>query len=171
MRVNLLIILFTISYSLLGCENEGNNDSQLELKKACINAAIVGIELDIERHLTWLENRPIDTLEINDRLEVLKNDLNKYQNQLSNLDLYELSEKFELPESWIEEPCQINTQLRFNGQTKSGPFYHIAGIKDNDYDAIHPDTIYHVVMYLVYPRYYTFSDFYVYIHKFDVNFP
>ena len=165
MRVKFIIITLLILPFILKCEKEDKNDNIIELKKSCINAAIIGIELDIERHLIWLENYSKDTFEINARLIVLEENLTKYQNLLSHPDSYQLPEKYELAEAWINTTCQENISLQFTGQTRSGPFYHISGIKDNDYEAIHPDKIYYVVLYPVYTRYYPFQDSYIYIHK------
>ena len=152
MRIELLILLI-ISCFVSRCEKEDKNDALLDRKKACINAATIGIELDIEHLTAQLENDSEDSLEIKSQLKILEDDLQAYQNKISNPECYQLPGKYELLKAWIKTTSQINTQLEFDGQTRSGPFYHITGMKDNDYDVIHPDSIYHVIMYLVYPRY------------------
>ena len=164
MRIKVCILL-VISCFVFKCETEDKNDDILNLKKECINAAIIGIELDIERLELRLGNDDEDSLEIKSQLIILVDDLQVYQNQISNPETYQLPENIELSRAWIQTTCQINTLLEFDGQTKSGPFYHITGIKDSDFSSIIPDSLYHIFMYLVYPRYYPFQDVYVYIHK------
>ncbi|MFC2087628.1 hypothetical protein ACFLSA_05675 [Bacteroidota bacterium] len=142
----------------------------VKLKKGCINAAIIGIEREIEINEYWLEheNDSLDSLKIIARLNTLENKLIKYQNQLSNIDLYELPEKCELEKVWVTEPLQIDTQLDFAGGTRSGPFYFITGINNDykDYELI-LQSIYYTVIYLVYPRFGTFAGTYVYIHQLE----
>ena len=134
------------------------------LKEACINATIRGIELDIERHQKWLETGAESREEIESRLNQLQMDLEKYKNiQLQD---YKLPEKKEVI-GWVNQPCTENTILQIENMTRSGPFYHIVGIKGEDYTAIKPKTKYRMTIYLVYPRYYPFSSYYIYIDDYE----
>ncbi|MGC8758282.1 MAG: hypothetical protein ACP5QX_07585, partial [Caldisericaceae bacterium] len=55
--------------------------------------------------------------------------------------------------------------LNIKGMTKSGPFYHIAGIREGIFDSLKPGNIYETIICLVYKReYFGFiPDYYVYV--------
>ncbi|WP_353686239.1 hypothetical protein [Thermodesulfovibrio sp. 3462-1] len=55
--------------------------------------------------------------------------------------------------------------LNIKGMTKSGPFYHIAGIRKGIFDSLKPGNIYETIICLVYKReYFGFiPDYYVYV--------
>lgn len=142
------------------------------LKKDCIAATIRGIESEIVKHQKWIEMRKkgevndIDLLEIEDRLKRLKADLEKYQKM--RIDLYELPEKIET-KAWISanEPLGEDSILYIENMSKSGPWYHLVGIRGNNYNVIQPDTKYLMTIYLVYHRYYwTMPSYYVYIYEY-----
>jgi len=142
-----------------------------DLKEACVNATIRGIELDIERCKKWLKIPEEELTEgaeprekIESRLNQLQMDLEKYKNiQLQD---YELPEKREVI-GWVNQPCTENTILQIENMTRSGPFYHIVGIKGEDYTVIKPKTKYRMTIYLVYPRYYPFPNHYIYIDDYE----
>lgn len=51
--------------------------------------------------------------------------------------------------------------------TKSGPWYHIYGIKGDDYAVVQPNDKYLMTIYLAYPRYYwNMKSYYVYIDEY-----
>lgn len=143
------------------------------LKKDCIAAAICGIDLEIVKHQKWIDMRKKvdvddkDLPEIEGRLNRLKADLEKYQKM--KLDLYVIPEKRQ-EIAWISanEPLGDNSILYVENMSESGPWYHIVGIKGNNYTVIQPDTKYLMNIYLAYPKYYwTMPSYYVYI--FDIN--
>ena len=141
------------------------------LKEACINATIRGIELDIERCQEWLKLPEEELTEgaeprekIESRLNQLKAELEKYKNiQLQD---YKLPEKREVI-GWVNQPCKENTILQIEGMTRSGPFYHVVGVKGDNYGIIKPQIKYQITIYLVYPRYYPFSNYYIYINNWE----
>ncbi|MCD6550294.1 hypothetical protein J7K24_01995 [bacterium] len=135
-----------------------------DLKEACLNATIRGIELDIEKHQKWLEMGTEPREEIESRLNKLRAELEKYKG--AQLQDYEIPEKREVI-GWVNQPCTENTILQIENMTKSGPFYHIVGIKGEDYTVIKPKTKYRMTIYLVYPRYYPFSSYYIYIDSWE----
>ena len=146
------------------------NKTDIEyLKKDCIAAAICGIDLEIVIHQKWIDMRKKgevddkDLTEIEGRLNRLKADREKYQKM--KLDDYVIPEKREV-KVWISanEPLGDNSILHLENMSESGPWYHLVGIKGNNYTVIQPDTKYLTNIYLVYPRYYwTMPSYYVYI--------
>jgi hypothetical protein len=56
--------------------------------------------------------------------------------------------------------------LEIKGISRSGPFYHVAGIKGNNYQVLIPGKTYQLTICPVYPRDYPFQSYYVYIEDF-----
>jgi hypothetical protein len=75
----------------------------------------------------------------------------------------------ELREVVVEVPERyaIGTQLLVEGASRSGPFFHLAGIAGGDPGIMKPGRRYRIAMYLVYRReYFGFiGDYYVYVAK------
>jgi len=65
----------------------------------------------------------------------------------------------------LREPCKEGTLLEVEGITKSGPFYHLAGIVGGDYGRLEPGRTYDLKLYLVYQRDYVgfIPNHYVYV--------
>lgn len=65
----------------------------------------------------------------------------------------------------VQEACKEGSLLPVEGTSKSGPFFHIAGIAGSDYKLLKPGTRHELTLYLVYKReYFGFiQDHYVYI--------
>ena len=139
--------------------------SNEELKKGCIQAALQGIKLEIQRNKGWLEHADKDRRnQIENRIKQLENDSVKYET--INIDKYEIPAKLD-KEVWFSGPCNENEILYFDGITKSGPWYHVTGIRGNDYQVIKPNARYLMSFYLVYPReYWSMESYYVYIDQF-----
>lgn len=147
-----------------------------ELKVKCIEAALQGISLDRQTFLNGIENYDqahvsdgtISIEEMRSRLAKLEEDLNKYKN--IKLDSYQLPEKMILV-AWIAyDEARENTQIHFEHQMRSGPFYHFTGINGDNYNIIEtnsdlwePKNKYVMTIHLVYPRYYPFPNYYIYI--------
>ena len=145
---------------------DNKEESANDLKKSCIVSVAKGIEIEIKRVEGWIaHNTDHEKLKaLNERLAFLKEELIRYQSMNSSC--------FELPPSkelvgWTEGPCDIDQILRTDGMTKSGPWFHIAGIKGNDFKAIQPKIKYLMKIYLVYPRdYFGMQSWYIYIEEF-----
>lgn len=62
-------------------------------------------------------------------------------------------------------PYDVGDLLEVEGTSRSGPFFHLAGIFGGDASILKPGTRYEVVMYLVYRREYfgRIGDYYVYV--------
>jgi|LGOV01.1.fsa_nt_gb hypothetical protein len=143
-----------------------------DLKKDCIAATIHGIKLEIVKHQKWIDMRKKgevddkDLPEIEGRLKRFETDLEKYQK--IKFDIYEIPEK-RIVKAWISanEPLGNNSILYVENISESGPWYHLVGIRGNNYSVIQPDTKYLMTIYLVYPRYYwTMPSYYVYIFEY-----
>jgi hypothetical protein len=65
----------------------------------------------------------------------------------------------------IEQPCADGMLLSVKGTSRSGPFYHLAGIKGSDYAALKQGKQYRLTLCLVYRREYfgLIGDYYVYV--------
>lgn len=65
----------------------------------------------------------------------------------------------------IEGPCAEGELLSVQGTSRSGPFYHLAGIAGGDYGVLKPGRKYRLELCLVYRREYfgLIGDYYVYV--------
>ncbi len=65
----------------------------------------------------------------------------------------------------VSEPCSIGGLLPVEGSSRSGPFFHLAGIQGGDAGILKPGKRYQLTVYLVYRReYFGFiGDYYVYV--------
>ena len=65
----------------------------------------------------------------------------------------------------VDQECKKGLVLNVEGMTRSGPFYHVAGIVNDDYSRIKLNHRYELTFYLVYKREYLgfIPDYYVYI--------
>ncbi|RDD52326.1 hypothetical protein BA065_02340 [Nanoarchaeota archaeon NZ13-N] len=135
---------------------------ETSLKKECLKATINAIKIEINRHREWLEAPDVENREeVLSRLNKLTADLERYENM--KIEEYVIPEKREVI-GWIEGPYEIDTLLYIENMTRSGPFYHIVGIRGNT--TIKPNKKYLMTIYLVYPRYYPFESYYVYVYKY-----
>ncbi|RIB35424.1 MAG: hypothetical protein BXU00_01500 [Candidatus Nanoclepta minutus] len=135
---------------------------EASLKKECLKATINAIKIEINRHLEWLETSDVENRgEILNRLNQLIVDLEKYKDM--KIEEYTIPEKREVI-GWIEGSYKMDNLLYIENMTRSGPFYHIVGIRGNA--TIEPNKKYLMTIYLVYPRYYPFESYYVYVYKY-----
>ncbi len=145
------------------------------LKKGLIDATIRAIKMEIDRYKA---SKDPDKLQ---KIAYLENELKRFENMgtfdykliqpgQSSEDVLEASKFGPLMppmerdvEVLITKPCDYGSILEVAGMTKSGPFYHIAGIKD-DLSILQPGK-YKLKLYLVYKReYFGFiKNYYVYI--------
>jgi hypothetical protein len=65
----------------------------------------------------------------------------------------------------VDESPRDGALISVVGATRSGPFYHLAGIKGDDYTGLKMGTQYHFDLCLVYRRqYFSFiPDYYVFV--------
>jgi hypothetical protein len=67
----------------------------------------------------------------------------------------------------VTGPYDVGSQLEVEGASRSGPFYHLAGIRGGDAVILKPGERHRIAMYLVYRReYFGFiGDYYVYVSQ------
>lgn len=68
----------------------------------------------------------------------------------------------------FKEKCKEGTLLDIDGITRSGPFYHVVGIVQDNYDNLKVGKRYRLILYLVYKKeYFGFiPNYYVYISQY-----
>lgn len=102
------------------------------------------------------------------RIEELKAELEKYR--AMNPERYTLPEKKTVT-VFVNEPYKEGSILELENMTKSGPFYHLAGIRDDDYQALKTGLKYTMTIYPVYKRDYVLPfavNYYVYVSDFNI---
>ena len=69
----------------------------------------------------------------------------------------------------VSPPQSIGDLLEVVGMTRSGPFYHVAGIRGGDFSVFAPSSRYRLKLYLVYRREYFLDipNYYVYIASWE----
>jgi hypothetical protein len=186
----LLISVFLLTYPVAVFSQE----SETGTKKGCIKATIRAIEMEIESYSQRLKAAegglgPKGNAErFKKRILGLKAELKKFSNtkiedytlsprkdEIQGVDLFDKIREFGPVVPPEEEKVSVfvgggireGTILKIKGMTMSGPFYHVAGIVNNDYSRIRPNKTYELTIYLVYRReYFGFiPDYYVYIAK------
>ncbi|NCD10224.1 MAG: hypothetical protein EOL98_12540 [Negativicutes bacterium] len=128
----------------------------MKLKEACLAATITAIELEIKRHDLVYEMQPKPTgapplANFLQDLSVLKADLSKYKSMKA--EEYLLPQKVTVT-GWVSEKAADDSILYVDGMSKSGPWYHLAGVLDGYYGIMEPEKKYEVTFYPVYPRSY-----------------
>jgi hypothetical protein len=147
----------------------GPAENDLELKKACLKAVIQSIGMEIERYETKLkaaQNGPGDPANVpifKNRIAELNAEREKYQ----RLD----PANYALPEQKTvivngSNPVKKGSLLELVDMSRSGPFNHIAGIKNDDFSVLKPGRKYTLTVYHIYPREYFFPSSYVYVSGF-----
>ena len=164
-----VMILITVCLFHLGSGwAEGEASSEVNLKKACIKAAIRGIKLEIAQCQKWIDLREQKKVDDTDSLPGLKADLLLLQADLQKYQAMKL-EDYKLPEkvksnAWVEGNPVENSILYVDGMSRSGPWFHLTGITGDDYGILKPETKYQAPFYKVYPRnYFQLASCYVYV--------
>jgi hypothetical protein len=137
-----------------------------DLKPGCLSAALRAIELEIANCQDKLEaarhgpGDPGNIRRFQERIAELRSEF---------LALRELRVgRYPLPEKRVlrvhtGSGVKENGLLDTEGASRSGPFYHLAGIRNGDYGQLSPRSRYELTAYLVRQRDYPFPDFYVYV--------
>ncbi len=182
--------VFLIAYPSLALSRGGDS----ETKKGCLEATINAIRMEIGgyRHRLVLAQKgvgPAGNAEaFKKRISRLTAELKKYRNlkpenyalapesgQGGNPDVFLEMQKFgpmSPPEKreisiFADQKCREGSLLNVKGMTRSGPFYHVAGVEHGDYGRIKPNGAYKLTIYLVYKRQYFgfIPDYYVYVDR------
>jgi|GEM_PF-1729884 len=155
-------------------EEDKGEEQNLELKSELIKATLGAISMEIDRYEKREDEqkeKKIDYLEkMLDIFENMKPEEYLLEGQERVINLFD--EKFGvlMPPEFREveivvPPSGIGSILEVVGMTRSGPFYHVAGVKGNNLDVFKTQTRYKLEIYLVYKREYAWNipDYYVYI--------
>ena len=163
-----LVVIFTLTLgtACFAAESQQVISEQASLKKQCLAATVTAINLEIDRHQRWIDYRlqqgdqqAVDGWQ--EAITALKADLARYSSMKA--EDYTLPEPIET-NGWCNGKADLNSTLYFDGMTKNGPWYHLAGIAGDDYTALSSKNKQHMVIYPVYPRsYWNMNSAYLYI--------
>ena len=134
-------------------------------------ATMSAIEMEIERfeqRLKAAKEGPGDPQNIPDfekRIEKLRTERERLKKHRFATFGYSLPEGKTVRVKVTHQYAQ-GSLLELVDMTRSGPFYHVAGIKGDDYKSLKPNETYRVWIDPVYPRDYPFPSYYVYIEDF-----
>jgi hypothetical protein len=162
-----LLGFFVLSYGSACFAEEISQ--QGDLKKQCLAATVTAITLEIERYQQWIEVRKQQgdqqgLTELQQSLDALKADLEKYR-AMDAAD-YSVPEKVDTV-AWVGYKPEKNSILYLEDMSRSGPWYHLAGVAGGDYAVLRPDVKYRVNFIPVYPRQYGWmKSAYVYVQEF-----
>jgi len=136
------------------------------LKRACLEATIKAIDLEITRYQRWIDYR-VQQGNTRDLLElrVVVEKLQKERDRFTAMDAadYDLPEQLTTT-AWVQNKAGDDTLLYLPNMTKMGPFYHAAGIAGGNYGVLQPNVKYQVILFKVYPRaYWSMDSDYVFI--------
>jgi hypothetical protein len=157
------VLLMTAAVFLAGaglnaCFAQDNfqKDKNEIVKQGCLKATITAIKMEIERCQRWIGQRTNnpdaeDLPALKEELGKLQDDLKKYQKM--KVHDYELPSKTVI-KAWVGETAKDGSILYVDRMTKSGPWYHLAGIVGDDYSVLPPDVRSTVTFYPVYKRSY-----------------
>lgn len=173
-KVFLVFCLFLVSPGIFAQQQAINsdNESQLAHKKLCLEATVTAIKLEIANFERWIQNREQSNsqnniAELQKSLDILNADLKKYQDMNAydyilpgNVNITDdfFTDRFTPQKicctAWVANKADKNSILYVNGMSKSGPWYHLAGIAGNDFSVLQPNKHYQLVFYTVYKHYY-----------------
>lgn len=172
-----LLLVATVVAGLFICEPLNASEAgDRPLQEACIKATVRAIDMEIktyERKLDTAQNGPGDSSNIpvfKKRIAELKTELEKYR--AMNPDSYTPPEKKTVTVT-VGQPYQEGSILGLDNMTKSGPFYHLAGIRGDDYKTLKTGQKYTMTIYPVYKRDYVLpfaANYYVYVSDYTVPF-
>jgi len=160
-----VLLGFCLLAAGVGLGRCGAMAGDLELKKACLEATLQAVQLEIGRHEGWIEARQKQGEAVGDvqeALQKLQADLKKYQGMKPA--------EYELPPptrsvAWVNGTAAANTILYVDDMSRSGPWFHLVGVAGG-YAALRPVQRYQVTFYPVYPRsYWHMHSAYVYVAK------
>lgn len=144
-------------------------NATLILAKACLKATLAAIQMEIwrfeERFAAAVEGPgdPANAPAIENRIKKLSIEYDKYESM--NPADYVVPEKKTIKIK-VTHTYQEGSILELKNMSRSGPFYHAAGIEGNDYELLKPGKTYRMATYSVYLRDYPFPSDYVYIENF-----
>lgn len=187
------LLLITVFFFFSGVSSVLSQDSDAEIRQGCLKATVKAIELELKGYEERLkiaeggvgpqgnaEKFRKRIAELQAELERIKgmkpeNYALSKENDEEEVDFEKLKKFGPLMPPLKKEisitvgsPYVAGSLLDLHGMTKSGPFYHIAGIKGDDYGVLKPGKRYQLEIYLVYKReYFGFiQNHYIYVSAF-----
>ncbi|ADN01424.1 hypothetical protein [Spirochaeta thermophila] len=77
------------------------------------------------------------------------------------------------PSSWVDlegsftGPFEFGQLFYYEGMTRSGPFYHLAGLKDGALSALREERPYRILAAVLCRRYYPFPSSYIFVYRWE----
>jgi len=149
-------------------------DQNLELRAELINATLSAISMEIVRYQKREDEQKEEKInylrEMLDIFQNMKPEEYVLEGQGRMIELFNGEFGVLMPPELreveiIAPPCEVGSILEVVGMTRSGPFYHVAGVRGNNFDEFKDRTRYRLKIYLVYKREYLWNipDYYAYI--------
>ena len=160
------------------------------LANQCYVATIRSINNEMARFKEWIQtydpssNNAVTKPKLYRQLSILSSTLTQYKKIDPNNYTCEYSDattntsKINLI-GWVGDNCSFNDLIYFDRLTRSGPFYHIAGVFDPECNGtslnvsnsdvcsgLKPNVKYNMTFSLIYPEYYPFESYYVFIQSY-----
>lgn len=144
------------------------NADEDALKRACIDATVRAISMEIRNYEQKLlaaqcgPGNPANVPVFRNRLSELNTELTRFRGMKPKD--YTLPEKKTVA-VLVNQALQDGSLLEIDDMTKSGPFYHLAGISGDDYGALKTGRKYTMTIYPVYKKDYVLPlavSYYVY---------
>lgn len=160
-------LLALSSFSFADADASDAIEKDKTLKKDCVAAVIKAIGFEIKRFQLRLEaakkgaGDPANAPLLEKRIKELSSEREKYSNM--DPEKYRIPDRIKVTGS-INNACRNNEMLNLTDMTRSGPFYHVAGVA-GDCKVISPNRNYTMTIYNIYPRDYRFTSAYVYVEK------
>jgi hypothetical protein len=145
------------------------NPDETMLKPALMSATMRAIGFEIQMYeirLKAAKNGPGDPANVpvfEAKIAALKDEL-AYTSQMAPSD-FALPAK-EVVNVTVTQPYTYGSMLEVDNMTRSGPFYHVTGITNDDFSLLQPGKKYTLTIYIVRPRDYVLpfaEDAYVYV--------
>lgn len=149
--VALIIMIFSVCIAGSGvnfcfAEDSAKPDQLQILKKTCLQATITAIKMEIARHEGGVSQK--NNAKESSQVKALKAELEEYQKM--DISDYTLPYKKRVTTAWVESKAKNGSILYVERMSKSGPWYHLAGIVGDDYSILQPGVKKEVVFYEVY---------------------
>ena len=151
-----LVPMILLPCLIVSCVAKEPKPTDVELKQACLRATLKAIDSEIERHQAWLKQggNPKNISEYKKELARLNADKRKYQEMKPD--------DYVLPEKRILTGEYTGQIYNFEGQSRSGPFYHVIASANS----LKNGKKYEFEFYSVYRRsYWNMPNYYVYVSR------
>lgn len=166
-------------------------ESPSDLRESLRQSTITAIQLEIDAYAQKLQAAEAGTgpaenkVKFRERIEALEADRDRFENMTEReypdpvAPSPDAASVFDEATAWgpmapaelreavvdVTGPYDVGSLLEVQGTSRSGPFFHLAGVVGGDAAILKPGRRYRVVMYLVFRREYfgLIGDYYVYV--------